>query len=395
MKAASDHSKCEKAMDRSNTIANMPHERNRWLTFLCGLSLTLALFIVYAPLALSQNLTGPSRRSAILEVQYDPVRDQLSIRAERTSLQNVLAEISRKARVSIEALNADLPSEEISAEIKNLPIEQALKQLLRGINAAFLYSSAVDPLHETTPPRLVKVILSTGGASKQANVIASSGNTGTQTVERQANTDSQRATDSVTALLRAVVEDNSASANALIAPLNEPGRERERDKAVAALLETLNDKNFPAHYTAMAALDELAPEKASTALAKMLQGNDQEMRVIAATGLGQLGDQRAIQPLMSALNGNDPLTRQIAADSLARIGGEMATDILVKQYLAGDPPLKQAIAGAIAFHADEKSQTVLANIITSGLVSPGATPQDTIASTLPVKHGIAGAQSVE
>jgi hypothetical protein len=366
-------------MDSSDKIAGVLHERNRWLIFLGRLSLTLTLLFVCAPLALAQNLTGPSRKSAILEVQYDPVSDQLSIRAERTSLQKVLEEISRIGRVSIDAPNHEIPSEELSVELKNLSMEQALRQLLRGFNAAFLYSPAVDLQRGTTQPRLVKVILSSGNASRQ-------------TIERQPGTDPQPAAGPVAALLRAVIDENSALANALITPLNEPGRERERDKAVVALLETLNDKNFPSHYSAMAALDELAPEKVSAALAKMLQGNDQEMRVIAATGLGQLGNQSAIQPLMSVLNGNDPLTRQIAANSLARIGGEMATDVLVKHYLAGDPPLKHAIAGAVAFHADEKSQTVLANIITSGLVPAGATPQDTIASTLPVKHGIAGAQ---
>jgi hypothetical protein len=289
-------------------------------------------------------------------------------------LQEVLQEISQIARVSIDAPKEVLLSEELSVEMKDLSVEQALRQLLQGFNSAFLYSPAVEPHRGTTPLRLVKVILLSRKASRQ-------------TVERQSGPDPQPAVDPGAALLRAVIDNNSLLAKALVEALREPGTEREREKAVEALLETLSDKNFPSHYDAMAALHQLAPEKTLAALANLLQGDDQEMRVIAATGLGRMGDERAIHPLISALTGNDLLTRQVAADSLARVGGERATDALFQAYIAGDPGLKQAVAGAVAFHADEKSQTALAHVIAGGPVPAGMTPQDVIASNLPRKEG--------
>lgn len=326
-------------------------------------------------LALAQSPTGPSRKSSILEVRYDPVSDQLSLRADQTSLQEVLQEISQIARVSIDAPKEVLLSEELSVEMKDLSVERALRQLLQGFNSAFLYSPAVDPQRGTNPLRLVKVILLSRKASGQ-------------TVERQSGTDPQPAVGPGAALLRAVIDNNSLSAKALVQALREPGNEGERERAVEALLETLSDKSFPSHYDAIAALHQLAPEKAVAALANLLHGEDQEMRVIAATGLGQMGDERAIHPLISALTGNDPLTRQVAADSLARIGGQRATDALFQAYLAGDQGLKQAVAGAVAFHAaDEKSQQALALVIAGAPVPAGTTAQAVIASTLPRKEG--------
>lgn len=327
-----------------------------------------------APLVLAQNAAGSSRKSPVLEVQYDPATDRLSIRADQTPLREVLREISQRARVSIRAPDERLLSEELSVELKNLPVEQALRRLFQGFDSVFLYSPAVEPQRGTNPSRLDKVIL----FSRKA---------GGQIVARQSGTDPGPAVGSGAALLRTVTDNNSALAAARIQALREPGTERERGKALEALLETLSDKTFPAPYDAIAALHQLAPEKAVGALANLLQGDDQEMRVIAATGLGQMGDERAVYPLTTVLTGNDPLTRQIAANSLARIGGQRATDALFQAYLGGDKRLKQAVAGAVAFHADEKSQQALALVIAGGPVPAGTTAQALIAGILPRQEG--------
>ena len=348
----------------------------RLFLLLANLALVFSLPLVCARLALAQNFTTPASKASSLDVRYDPNSDLLSVRADQRSLGEVLHEISRIAHVSIDAPDEALLSEKLSIEMKGLSMEQGLRQLLRGLNSAFVYSAAVDPQGGPSRSRLVKVILASGKAS-------------TPTLEHQPGIALRPAASPETALLRAVIDNDSLSAKALVQPLSEPGREREREQAVESLLETLTDKNFPSHYDAITALDELAPEKARAALANLLQGDDQEMRVIAATGLGQVGNELAIPPLMSALNGDDPLTRQIAANSLARIGGERATDALFTAYLAGDPGVKQAVAGAVAFHADEKSQIVLANVIAGGPVPAGKTPQEVVASTIPFKEGYA------
>lgn len=348
------------AVSTQEDQAAPPRVRRAWLVAASLLAATLLPISAGMASSAANAAEGPevARKSSILEVQYDPVSDQLSIRADRTSLQAVLQEISGIARVSIDAPKEQLPSEELSIEMKDLSVEQALRQLLQGFNSAFLYSPA--------PVRLVEVILLSRKASPQPVVGPEA------------------------ALLRAVIDSNSLVATALVEALREPGRERERGKAVEALLEMLNDKSSPSHYDAIAALHQLAPEKALAALTNVLQGDDQEMRVIAATGLGQMGDERAIHPLISVLTGNDPLTRQVAANSLARIGGPRATDALFQAYLAGDQGLKQAVAGAVAFQADEESQQALALVIAGGPVPAGTTAQAVIASTLPRKEAHAG-----
>jgi hypothetical protein len=326
------------------------------------------LLLLITCLLLAQSVTGSSQKSPVLEVQYDPVTDRLSIRADQTPLREVLREILQRVPVSIRVPDERLLSEVISVEVKSLPMEQALRRLFQEFDSVFLYSPAVEPQRGTNPPRVDKVILS-------------SRKPGGQTVARQSGTDPRPATDpGGAALLRAVTNNNSALAAARA--------ERERGKTLEALLATLSDKNSSAQYDAIAALHQLAPEKAVGTLANLLQGDDREMRVVAATGLGQVGDERAIYPLITALTGNDPLTRQVAANSLARIGGQRATDALAHAYLGGDQRLKDAVAGAIAFHADEKSQQALVLVIAGGPVPADTTPQAVIAGMLPRQEGL-------
>ena len=214
-------------------------------------------------LALAKNVTGPSPKSPILEVQYDPVRDQLSIRADQTSLWAVLQGIAQIARVSIDT-PSETPEEQflgepLSAEMKDVSVEQALSQLLLGFNSAFLYSPAIDPQRGPTPVRLAKVIVLSRKASNQ-------------TVERDPGADPHLAVEPGAALVRSVVDKNSLSVKALVEALKAPARCTEREKAVEALLETLSDKNFPSHYDAIAALHQLAPAKRGGRLGECAPG---------------------------------------------------------------------------------------------------------------------------
>ena len=316
------------------------------------------------PLLVAQNVTGSSQKPSVLEVQYDPSTDRLSIRADRTPLRDVLREISQRSPVSVRAPDERLLGEELSVEVTNLPVEQALRRLFQGFDSVFFYSPAGEPHQGTRLSRVDKVIL----FSRKA---------GSQTAARQSGTDPRPAVSPGAELLQAT----------RLRALREPGADRERGKALEALLATLSDKNSSSQYDAIAALHQLAPEKALGALANLLQGNDPEMRVIAATGLGQMGDERAIASLITALTANDSLTRQVAANSLARIGGQRATDALYHAYLGGDQKLKQAVAGAVAFNADEESQEALAPVIAGGPVPSDTTAQAVIAATLPRKEG--------
>jgi len=163
---------------------------------------------------------------------------------------------------------------------------------------------------------------------------------------------------------------NLLSMQALQAPLEEPGKEREREKAaeglLAALLDRLNNNDVSSYSDAIAALKELAPEKVVRALSDRLQGNDLGMRLVAAAGLGFLRDEGAIEPLVSALTGTDSPTRQEAANNLVWIGGQKAMDALFHAYFARDNGVKRAVAVAIASHGDNHSREFLATLIAQG-----------------------------
>ena len=66
---------------------------------------------------------------------------QLAIRAESVLLEAVLTELSTRTGIPIAAAPA-LDSDQISAQVKPAPIDQAIRELLKNYDAFFLYSGA-------------------------------------------------------------------------------------------------------------------------------------------------------------------------------------------------------------------------------------------------------------
>lgn len=350
------------------------------------LPLTVVFVLVTDARLLTAEKPAAASQPSILEVVYDPASDLVSIRARHSSLGNVLQELAKKAHLSIDWRNDELVTESVSADIEAFPLEQALRQLLREFNSAFVYSSAGDTQTETATPRLARVILLSKSVRTALEAHAGTG----ARAETKSAMDLRPAVDRGAELIRALIENNSLLAKDIVESLKESGQEEQREKAVQALVESLGDRDFRAYYGTLDALKELASEKAVEALTGFLQGGDQEMRVAALTGLGYLGDHRGIGPLSSALDTNDPRVRLVTASSLARIGGQQAMGILFQAYVAGHGHLKQAVAAAIAFHGDASSQQTLARLITGGQIPPGTTPRDVIASILPRDEGQVG-----
>lgn len=366
------------------------------------LPLTVVFVLVTDARLLTAEKPAAASQPSILEVVYDPASDLVSIRARHSSLGNVLQELAKKAHLDIDWRNDELVTEPVSADIEALPLEQALHQLLREFNSAFVYSPASDTQTETATPRLASVILLSRRVRTALEAHAATG----ARAETKSATDLRPAVDRGAELIRALIENDSHSAKGLVESLKDSGRERERENAVEALLGLLNYKDFrasygavdpltefapeKAYYGALDALKELAPEKAVEALTQFLQGNDQEMRVAGLTGLGYLGHERGIEPLVSVLNANDPSTHLVTASSLARIGGERGPAILFRAYLTGDSDLKHAVAAAIAFHGDEAAKSALAHIITGGQMPEGTTPENVIRQSLPPDNARVG-----
>lgn len=323
--------------------------------------LALSLSSVLLLTLLAVVVAGPTLPD--LEVQYDRENDLLSVRARQIHLNTLLQEIAQKAALSVESRKDEFLREPVSVEMKGLPLEQALTRLLREFNSAFLYSSAVAAPDETATPRLIKVIISSRKATKSLEARAPKDESTYPTKSRNGG---PRAVRDGAEMLRALIEGGPEMVTGIVNTLRETAWEQEREKVVEALLHRLDHGNFPPGDGVIAALKDLAPEKAIDALVKLLHGTDPRMRVIAAALLGRLEDEKAITPLVSALTDDDALTRQAAASSLALIGGVRATDSLFQAYVAGGNRVRHPVSVAIASHGDEYSQKLLANLIAGG-----------------------------
>lgn len=310
-----------------------------------------------------------------LEVTYDSRTDRLSLLARRVPLGRVLAEISTKARVIVSSSKAELLSEETSAELPSLPLEQALTKLLLSYNTVFLYSSEGETAPHARGHRLTKVtLLSKKGVRVPTTVAAPEAPAPRDLSRVEPSTPPDLPASLAKELVRAVLEKNSVVTNRIVAALQQPGKEAERENAAEGVIQTLLDRldnNDVGPYSdLLAVLKALAPERAFRLLSDLLQG---ERKVVAAAGLGFMKDERGIPPLISALMGPDPTARHAAASNLVWIGGRSATEALFQAYLGGDNHIKRLVEMAILSHGDSGSREMLTNVITAGL-APGGPP---------------------
>ena len=313
----------------------------------------------------TEDVTQAAKTFPRLAVVYDQASNLLSIHAHEIPLDKILQEIYTKSHLTVDSANEELLNEEISIEVRGLPLEQAAFKLFEGYNAAFFFSSPADTKTGTT--RLLKVRLLSKKPSAHMEDHANEENVPAGSRPAIGSTVSGNEFDE---LLLAVNRHNLLRAKEAASALKESGKEDAREAAVNSLIENLKAKDFQSYESTMAALKELAPGAAVSILANWLTEDDRQLQVSAASGLGQLGDKSGIEILISALNSADPSIRQAAASSLARIGGERATNFLIQTYLAGDDSTKNAVAVAVLSHGNENLQKTLMNSST-GLQRPG------------------------
>lgn len=315
-----------------------------------ALSLSGVLLLTF----LAVVVAGPTLPD--LEVQYDRENDLLSVRARQIPLDTLLQEIAQKAGLSVESRKDEFLREPVSVELKGLPLEQALTRLLREFNSAFLYSTG------TTTPRLVKIVLISKKSSMPFEAQAPKDEPGTERASTEGTSGIDRPVSRADELIRAFVEKQSVVATAIIEELEKSGEEQQR-AAREALLETLKDRDFPAHHDVIAALKKLSAGKAVDALTNWLQGDDPQISMRAAMALGRLGDERAVDALRLALTAKDPVTRQAAASSLAEIGGDRAIATLLEHLSHQNAEIRRPVIGAISKSDDVRAAEALASVV--------------------------------
>lgn len=195
---------------------------------------------------------------------------------------------------------------------------------------------------------------------------------------------SERAADAALAALEQRKGDSIAR-NRLHGLLGKIGGKR----AVAALLEALDDKNHLERWSVIRDLGRIGGERVVEPLIKELENWDSRVCAVAAEALGEIGgeravdalsgvlktktsgiplldgevrhvhsktaealarsgDERAIGVLFEALKDEDREVRACAAAALGQVGGERATDALLDAYRGADAYVRGAVAGALA-----------------------------------------------
>jgi len=318
------------------------------------LSLTTVLsLLTLVTIVTAQESKVPAKKPLDPKIAYDRTTNLLSIDAQQISLKKILEEVSKKAHVIIHSPNEELLQQQISIELTKQPLEQALKELLKEFNSMFFYAWAGDSNKNILRRELVKVTL----------------------LSQKASVSSKESTPAPDHRGGGLSGRKPFVAKEIVSALKEAGR-KEREKAVAALLERLNDKNASSRDQAIEALKELAPEAAIVPFVKLMQDQNEnrQLRLSAAAALEEIGDERVIDPFMWAFT-SEPMLRNFAAKGMARIGGA-GIGFLFEVLYRGDSSLRQTSAVAIAFQGDEQAKAALKEVITTGQVPAEEIPKD-------------------
>lgn len=273
---------------------------------------------------------SPSGSAFVLQIEYDRAADRLSIEARHAPLGALLEEVSTRAQFGIRIESPEFWRERVSADLTSLPLEGALRSLLREFNSAFLYAPA-EPNASATASRLVGIVIS----SKKHHAGPGTGGPGAATAPPGGSWTPPTAPRSVE-------------------PLAIPAR--------------MEGEDFAAFRRGIDRLSGQAPQQVLEPLVGvLLQSADPPLRVYAASTLGDIADPRAIESLTwTFANDEYPLARQVAMYSLLQIGSERALEPIFEAFGHGNVDLQRAIAIAIASRGGDGARERLARILADG-----------------------------
>jgi len=317
----------------------------------------------------TDDVITPSRKRFGAQVAYDRAKELISVKADQAALDMVLREISRAVALPIVSLK-DRITDQVSVDVTGESVEQVLKRLLEGFNSTFVYA-ATNSSKQALSPRLTRVIIV---SKKEATTPETRSLSPASIPGPQSNDGRDDFLNDEAAMLRALLE-GGPRAKEMVGALKQSPRDQDRERIIGELLGRLTD-GTPPEAGLLAALKEMAPERATQALVDDLRAADVRTRIVAAAALGRLGAEGAIEPLVSLVAEDDAAVRQAAATSLALTGGSNATGALLRAYAAGSNAIRYAIAVAIASHGDAGSQSALASLAVPGMAPLPPTAQE-------------------
>ena len=319
----------------------------------CSAVVVLMTLVAFTGVAAAQDPSAAADAPPSLSVVYYPSTDLVSIESHDTPLRRILSDISRPVFFTVHLLEP-IPNELVSVEIDQLPLKDALRQLLGETGFTIAYLSGVD---------VVSAVLRNepGEVSQTAAAL------------KQVGSDAERAWV-VESLFVLATDQYSSTRSAAVRALQILAPEQ----AVNPLIAMLDADDEQVRLTAAAELAALGDERAVDPLIAMLDSDDRQVRLTAAAKLAALGNERAVDPLGRAFNDPDPVVRDAVASSLAQLGGEQAISLLLAVFADGRTALHETVAIALAFEGDDQAKVALAEGLIEGRIASEVLSDDLI-----------------
>ena len=235
--------------------------------------------------------------------------DRLTVNVKDVSVRGLLEEIARQSDLTL-VLHGSLQAR-ITVEFHQLPLDRALRRILRHRNFALEYAENKGKESKSVPRPTGLWVFANGEGSYLAR---------TTVLEETKARSSQPAVALDSGVVQAALEspDPEERENA-VETLGESGH----PEAITTLSLALGDENEDVREAAIDALADIGGEEAAQALAIALQDEDAELREDAVEALREIGGETAIHLLEQALQDNDKFVRHTAAKLLVRMRNEI------------------------------------------------------------------------
>ncbi len=268
----------------------------------------------------------------------------------------LLQAIARQGGVEI-FLHASLEGT-VTVTFRDVPLEEALRRILRTTNAVFIYSQPSSARAGAPQARLTEVHVypgSTTTATPVPGVVL-----GAETPMASETTKTQLTAEATKDLLGAELRVSRKYAAQTLGRLGDLN-------AIGPLSQTLlQDEDATVRLSAIKALGALRSEQAVGPLAGVLLADpDLEVREATANALGKTWSTMAVAPLTQALQqDSSALVREAAARALGRTWNEAAVDPLV-QALTSDanPRVRESAARALGVIDDSRAASAVAKTL--------------------------------
>lgn len=272
------------------------------------LGVAVSVFFLLPLIAQAESLPRTTRAEVRPSHSAPFVRfadERLTVKVQDITLRELLQEIARESGLTLVLLSA-LP-DRMTVEFHRLPLEQALRRLLRHRNFALEYGQTAKG-SKSAGPRLWVFANGEGEYPVQTPLIE-------ETKTRSSQPGVAPDSGIVQAALQSPDPDEREDA---VDALGESGR----PDAIASLSLALADENADVRDAAIDALADIGGDEAAEALAVALQDEDATLREDAVEALSEIGGETAIRLLEQALQDNDKFVQDAAAELLARMRNE-------------------------------------------------------------------------